>query len=128
MSNISLFRSTSLIEAQKMMADFPSTAVTYFLPGLVPNEGNEPVNPVSKAWFSASLKLPMLFHALVFAGAIHLDYMRWSAIYPNSKVILTHKIAVIQQLNMVLANPKEAQKDEVILAILILSSHEAREQ
>jgi hypothetical protein len=53
--------------------------------------------------------------------------VRSSAIYPNSPVALSHKLAVIQKLNIVLSNLKEAQRDdEVILAILILASHEAR--
>lgn len=70
--------------------------------------------------------MPLLFHALVFAGSIHLDFMRSSSINPNSPVALSHKLAVIQKLNNVLSNPKEVQRDEVILAILILASHEAR--
>lgn len=101
-------------------------AITYLLPGLVPDGENNTVNPVAQAWFAAGLTQPLLFHALVFAGSIHLDFMRSSTIHPNSPVALSHKLAVIQKLNMILSNPKEAQKDEVILAILILASHEAR--
>lgn len=103
-------------------------AVTYLLPGLVPDGENNAVNPVAKAWFTAGQTVPLLFHALVFAGSIHLDFMRLSTIYPNSPIALTHKLVVIEQLNMIMSNPIEAQKDEVILAILILASHEARDQ
>lgn len=73
---------------------------------------------------SAALKTPLLFHALVFSASIHLSFLRTSTIHPNSKISLTHKQAVIQQLNEVLNSPTERIRDEIILAILILSSHE----
>jgi len=96
------------------------------LPGIFPDGSSDPVNPIAKAWFAASLTYPFLFHALVFAGSIHLDFMRYSTIYPNPPVVLSHKLIVIQQLNNILSDPKEASRDEVILAILILATHEAR--
>ena len=121
--NTNLFGSWSI--SQKLTA---AVAITYLLPGLVPDAENSTVNSVSKAWFTTGLTYPLLFHALVFAGSIHLDFMRWNTIYPNSPTALSHKLMVIQQLNMILSNPKEAYKDEVILAILILASHEARDK
>jgi hypothetical protein len=104
---------------------FLPIAVTYLLPGLVPEGPNNAVNPVSKAWFSAGLEQPMVFHALVFAGSIHLDFLRTSKIFPNSPQALSHKLKVIQKLREIMNDPEEAHRDEVILAILVLSSHEA---
>jgi len=100
-------------------------AITYLLPGLVPDTENSLVHPVSKAWLSSGLEHPLLFHALAFAGSIHLDYLRSSKIYPNKPLSLSHKLVVIQKVNECLSDPNVASRDEVILAILILASHEA---
>lgn len=100
-------------------------AITYTLPGIWPDEvpGCE-ANPLSKAWFTSSLHMPLLFHALIYSGSNHLDYMRHSAIYPNAPKPLSHKLIVIQKLNAALSDPNLALRDEVILAILILASQE----
>ena len=68
--------------------------------------------------------MPLLFHALVYSGSNHLDYMRYSNIFPNAAKPLSHKLIVIQKLNEALSDPKQATRDEVILAILILASQE----
>lgn len=100
-------------------------AVTYLLPGLIA-DGSTKDSPslLTTSWISAALKTPLLFHALVFSASIHLSFLRTSTIHPNSRISLTHKQAVIQQLNDVLDSPTERIRDEIILAILILSSHE----
>jgi hypothetical protein len=100
-------------------------AITYALPGLWPETAphGEP-NLLSKAWFNSSLCMPLLFHALVYSGSNHLDYMRYSNIFPNAAKPLSHKLIVIQKLNEALSDPKQATRDEVILAILILASQE----
>jgi hypothetical protein len=81
-------------------------------------------NAVARAWVSSSLKFPFLFHALLFAASIHRDFMRHSKIYPDSPQALSHKLIVIQKLNEYISKNKNASRDEVILAILVLSSHE----
>lgn len=48
--------------------------------------------------------------------------MRWSNIFPNAPEPLSHKLIVIQKLNQVLPDPRQALRDEIILAILILAS------
>jgi hypothetical protein len=68
--------------------------------------------------------MPLLFHALIYSGSNHLDYMRHSAIYPNAPKPLSHKLIVIQKLNVALSDPNQALRDEIILAILILASQE----
>jgi hypothetical protein len=50
--------------------------------------------------------------------------MRWSKIYPNSPLALSHKLIVIQQINEIISTGGDASKDEVILAILILACHD----
>jgi hypothetical protein len=76
---------------------------------------------VAKAWISAALTTPLLFHALVFAALIHRDFMRWSRIYPDSPLALSHKLIAIQKLKEVISSGEEVSRDEVILAILILA-------
>jgi hypothetical protein len=120
--NFSLRCSISLLRTPETHA---LLAITYTLPGLWPDPAprGEP-NPLSKAWFTSSLRMPLLFHALVYSGSNHLDYMRHSAIYPNAPKPLSHKLIVIQKLNAALSDPEQALRDEVILAILILASQE----
>jgi hypothetical protein len=51
--------------------------------------------------------------------------MRCSQIYPNSPQAISHKLVVIKKLNEVIGDGSEfSSSDEVILAILILASHE----
>ena len=79
---------------------------------------------MSKAWFTAGLQNPLLFHALAFAGLIHMDFIRYNQIYPNSVRALPHKLIVIQWLNAAIASESEMSTDDVILAILVLASYE----
>jgi hypothetical protein len=104
---------------------YPIIAISYLIPGLVPDTANASVHPVSKAWFSSAMEHPLLFHALAFAGSIHLDFLHSAQIYPNKALSLSHKLAVIQEVNKCLNDTDVALRDEVILAILILASHEA---
>jgi hypothetical protein len=98
-------------------------AVTCFLPGLMPDEAAPgEVDPLSKAWLTSGLRTPLLFHALIYVGSNHLDFMRWSNIFPNAPGPLSHKLIVIQKLNQALSDPGQASRDEIILAILILAS------
>lgn len=96
------------------------------MPGLRPDDSpnNSGPNSVSKAWFTASLTSPLLFHALAFAGLIHMDFMRGSRIYPISRQALSHKLFVIQKLKEIIKDRNEVSRDENILAIWILATHE----
>ena len=80
------------------------------------------VNPLSKAWFKSGLQTPLLFHALIYVGSNHLDFVRWSDIFPNATQPLSHKLIIIQKLNEALSDPRQALRDEIILVILILAS------
>jgi hypothetical protein len=95
------------------------------MPGLIPHEYRPgQISPLSKAWFTSGLRTPLLFHALVYSGSNHLDFMRFSNIFPNAPKPLSHKLIVIQKLNEALSDPSQASRDEIILAILILASQE----
>jgi len=54
------------------------------------------VNRLSQAWFASGVRTPLLFHALIYVGSNHLDFMRWSNIFPNAPESLSHKLIVIQ--------------------------------
>ncbi|KAE9364172.1 hypothetical protein N431DRAFT_563560 [Stipitochalara longipes BDJ] len=119
------FSSLPMDETGQFSQELLDHAITYTLPGLWPDAPlRGEANPLSKAWFSSSLRLPLLLHALIYSGSNHLDYMRHSAIYPNAPKPLAHKLKVIQNLNGALSDPNLALSDEVILAILILASQE----
>lgn len=89
-----------------------------------PVDANSGANIVSKAWFTASLENSLLVYALTFVDSIHMDFLRYNQIYPNSVGALPHKLLVIRKLNEVIANGGEISSDDVILAILVLVSHE----
>jgi hypothetical protein len=98
-------------------------AVTCFLPGLMPDEAApSEVDTLSKTWFTSALQTPLLFHALIYVGSNHLDFMRWSNIFPNAPEPLSHKLIVIQKLNQALSDPHQASRDEIILASDVFTS------
>jgi hypothetical protein len=98
--------------------------VTYKIPGLFPDdEQTSGPNSVSIAWLGACQKLPLLFHALVLSSSIHLDIVRWSKFTGNSPTILSYKLTIFRLLGEIFREGNPA-RDEVILAILTLSSHE----
>lgn len=102
--------------------------MTYVIPGLLPNdEISHPitVNSVAKAWMSAGMRTPLLFHALVLAGIIYYDFMRRSETFFKSPLALSHKLIVIQTIrDAVLRGDDEATRDEVLLAVVILATHD----
>jgi Fungal specific transcription factor domain len=103
------------------------TAVTYLLPGLLPDKSlPSEANPITKAYFSAGLQTPLVFHALVYTGSNHMDYLRSSTISPNAPTPLFHKTMVIQKLKEALSDPdpRQALTDEVIVGILVLATQE----
>ena len=95
--------------------------ITYFVPGLRPDDTPSAVNSIARAWFSASLTSPLLFHALAYAGSNHRDFMRRSQASPNSTETLSHKLRVLQLLPKMLGNGAEPPSDEVILSITLIA-------
>ena len=82
------------------------------------------VNSVSRAWISAAWKEPLLLHAVVYAALMHRDFMRWSRVFPDSPVAISHKLAVIQKIREAILLGEDIARDEVILAILLLCWHD----
>jgi hypothetical protein len=55
-----------------------------------------------------------------------MDFLHQSQIYPNSPQALLHKIIAIQKLKEIMIDRSEALRDEVLLAIMLLASHEIK--
>jgi hypothetical protein len=99
--------------------------VTYKIPGVFPDDKlTSGVNSVSIAWLGACQKNPLLFHVLMFSSSIHLDIIRGSKFIWNSPTILSYKSLIFRLLSEIIREGNDPVRDEVILAILILSSHE----
>jgi hypothetical protein len=100
-------------------------AVTYKIPGLFPDDKpTNGANSVSIAWLGACQKTPLLFHVLMFASSIHLDITCRSKFIRNSPTILSYKSLIFRLLSEIIREGNDPVRDEVILAILILSSDE----
>ncbi|KAG4431731.1 hypothetical protein IFR05_012786 [Cadophora sp. M221] len=104
-------------------------AVNYLIPGLMPddhpNRSLSLTSTSSRTWVSAAFELPCLFNAMLVACSLERDFLRHSKVEIESSYILSKKLLVIQKLNKFISDPKNAARDEVLLTILILASHEA---
>jgi hypothetical protein len=99
--------------------------VTYKIPGLFPDdEQNSGANSVSIAWLGACQKIPLLFYAFILSSSIHHDIVRWSKFTANSPTVLSYKLTIFRLLGEIMKKADDAARDEVILTILTLSSHE----
>jgi hypothetical protein len=117
-----LFKRTSYSGSSQ--AENSHTSSRHLLPpGLMPDDAApSEVDRLSQAWFTSGLQTPLLFHALIYVGSNHLDFMRWSNVFSNAPEPLSHKLIVIQKLSQALSDPRQASRDEIILVILILAS------
>jgi hypothetical protein len=93
------------------------------LPDERPNRNNGAITG-SKAWFRFGLKSPLVFHALVFASSVHLDFLRWSKFFPDSPHVLSHKLAVMHKVKELISKDRKLYFEDLILAILMLACHE----
>jgi hypothetical protein len=99
---------------------------TYKIPGLFPNsKPTSGANPVSIAWLGACQRTPLLFHVLMFAGSIHLDIVRGSKFEWDSPAILSYKLLILRLISEIISEGNGPVRDEVILAIFILSCHDS---
>jgi hypothetical protein len=115
-----IFQFSSLRIASDMFV-----VITYKIPGLFPDDKpTGGTNSVSIAWLGACQKAPLLFHALLFSSSIHLDFIRRSKFISNSPTNLSYKLLIFRLLTELMREGNEPVRDEVILAILELSSHE----
>jgi hypothetical protein len=99
--------------------------VTYKIPGLFPEDKQtSKVNSVSIAWLGSCQRTPLLFYALILSSSIHLDIVRSSKFTGDSPTILSYKLTIFRLLSEIIKEGNDPSRDEVILAILTLSSHE----
>jgi hypothetical protein len=119
------FRSSSVL-AKKNPPTYVLAAKNLFLADLTPNEkpNNNGANPGSKAWFRFGLKSPLVFHALLFASSVHLDFLRWSKFFPDSPHALSHKLTIMQKVKELVSKDSNLYFEDLIVAILILACHE----
>lgn len=112
------------------MTSLPA-AVNYLIPGLMPddhpNRSLSLTSASSRTWVSSALELPCLFNAILVACSIERDFLRHSKLHLESPYVLSKKLLVIQKLNEFISDPKNALRDEVLLTILVLASHDALE-
>ena len=102
-------------------------AKNLWLADLIPDErpnNNNGANTGSKAWFRFGLKSPLVFHALLFASSVHLDFLRWSKFFPDSPHALSHKLTVMQKVKELVSKDSNLYFEDLIVAILILACHE----
>ena len=100
-----------------------------WLADLIPNErpnnnNNNGANTGSKAWFCFGLKSPLVFHALVFASSVHLDFLRSSKFFPDSPHVLSHKLTVIHKIKTLISKDSKPCFEDLVVAILMLACHE----
>jgi hypothetical protein len=78
----------------------------------------------SQAWFSVGLKSSLVLHALVFASSVHIDFLRWSKIFPNSPHALSHKLTVIRKVKELISQGNELPVEDLMVAMIVLACHE----
>jgi hypothetical protein len=78
--------------------------------------------------YPAALLLFLLFHSIIWATSVHLEFIRYGKIFPNGVVPLTHKIEAMKHVNERLGDREESVKGEVIAAILVFAAHETMDE
>jgi len=92
-----------------------------------PNRSLSLTSASSRTWVSSALELPCLFNGILLACSIERDFLRHSKLLLESPYVLSKRLLVIQKLNEFISDPKNALRDEVLLTILVLASHDALE-
>ena len=90
----------------------------------MPGVAEDAYHSLSATWFQAMCRNRALFHTVIVLGARHLDFLRRSTSFSDSKFILSHKVRAIGELRGALADPTQASSDENILALLWMASAE----
>lgn len=81
---------------------------------------------LTRTWHSRMMNEPALYHAFIFAAAVHLDTLRRSNKLSNSPEILAQKIQAIRLVSQSLSktDPKEVPSEDLLLAIVALAHNE----
>lgn len=76
------------------------------------------------AWFRKAWERPIVMHALAFGAIVHMDVLRSPRLSLENPLRLFHKVQTMRLLKEEMKNPNQAVLDDVILAILTLSTNE----
>jgi len=95
-----------------------SPAVAILWPGLGPE------TQMPTAWFRKAWEKPILMHALAFGAIVHMDVLRSPRISLENPLRLFHKVQTMTLLKEEMKNPDGTALDDVILAVLALSTNE----
>lgn len=98
-------------------------AVNLLWPGFRPATGGAETGMAS-AWFGRATAQPIVMHALLFGGAVHQDVLRSPRSSIDNPIRLYHKGQTVKLLKESLRKPTEASMDDLILAVLSLSTNE----
>jgi hypothetical protein len=95
-----------------------------FWPGRVAGEAS----PLAREWWPIFSNIPAVFHAFVFAAAVHYDDLHMTTALSKTHEILAHKYEALHQLRKALADLNgEVPRDALILAMTYLGiAEEAR--
>ena len=95
-----------------------SPAVAILWPGLGPE------TQMPTAWFRKAWEKSILMHALAFGAIVHMDVLRSPRISLENPLRLFHKVQTMTLLKEEMKNPDGTALDDVILAVLALSTNE----
>ncbi len=76
------------------------------------------------AWFRKAYERPIAMHALAFGATVHRDVLRSPRLSLDNPIRLFHKLETMRLLKEELKNPEKAPLDDIILAMLALSTNE----
>ncbi|KAH7419574.1 hypothetical protein BKA64DRAFT_651173 [Cadophora sp. MPI-SDFR-AT-0126] len=86
--------------------------------------GLGPQSQMATVWFRKAWEKPILMHALAFGAIVHMDVLRSPRISLENPLRLFHKVQTMTLLKEEMKKPDETALDDVILAILALSTNE----
>ncbi|KAL5322824.1 hypothetical protein ACEPPN_010803 [Leptodophora sp. 'Broadleaf-Isolate-01'] len=86
--------------------------------------GFSPESQMPAAWFRKAWERPIVMHALAFGAIVHMDVLRSPRLSLENPLRLFHKVQTMRLLKEEMKNPNQAVLDDVILAILTLSTNE----
>ncbi|KAL3468981.1 hypothetical protein BJX99DRAFT_92672 [Aspergillus californicus] len=84
----------------------------------LPVEANSTAYQIQTLWVQGALSEPCLFHATLYAGSSHFDFLQGGK---PSSITLYHQSEAIRMLNTRLSNPTTAMDDRTIVAVIPLA-------
>jgi hypothetical protein len=99
-------------------------ATTVLWPAFRPRGTSDDLPNIPAAWLLAINSRPVTMHSMLFGAQVHLDVLRGPQMNINNPIRLYHKIQTIRLLKEELEHIERASLDDVILAILALSTNE----